>query len=75
MDGAALLAAGAWNRRGVLVLAGGVFLAASILVLLSWSWYRRRLEEIAAVRKALAEDTRQMLADVRGSGAAGKRGR
>lgn len=65
-DGAALLAAGIWNNRGLLVLAGGALLAASILVVLSWGWYRRRLQQIAAARKALADDARQMLREVRG---------
>jgi hypothetical protein len=50
----------------MLVLAGAALLAASFLVVLSWGWYRRRLEQIAVARKALADDARQMVKEVRG---------
>jgi hypothetical protein len=50
----------------MLVLAGAALLAVSFLVVLSWGWYRRRLEQIAAARKALADDAREMLKEVRG---------
>ena len=65
-DGAALLVAGIWSHRRMLVLAGAALLAASFLVVLSWGWYRRRLEQIAVARKALADDARQMVKEVRG---------
>jgi hypothetical protein len=55
-DGAALLGLGAWSRRALLALVGLVFCLAAGLVLLSWRWYRRRLDDIAATREALRED-------------------
>ena len=59
-DGAALLGLGVWSRRLMLALLGLVFFGSSGLVLLYWRWYRRRLEDIAAARRALSEEAREM---------------
>jgi hypothetical protein len=55
-DGAALLGLGLWSRRPLLSLVGLVFCLAAGLVLLSWRWYRRRLDDIAATREALQKE-------------------
>jgi Flp pilus assembly protein TadB len=59
-DGAALATLGVWTGRVVLVPVGLAFFVAAGLVLLYWRWYRRRLEDIAAARRALANEARQM---------------
>jgi hypothetical protein len=59
-DGAALALLGFWSDRWVLILVGLVFFISSGLVLLYWRWYRRRLAEIAAARRALGEEAREM---------------
>jgi hypothetical protein len=59
-DGAALALLGFWSDRWVLVLVGMVFFISSGLVLLYWRWYRRRLAEIAAARRALGDEAREM---------------
>jgi hypothetical protein len=59
-DGAALLALGLWSGRTVLALVGLVFFVSALVVLLSWRWYRRRLASIAAARRALADEAREM---------------
>jgi hypothetical protein len=59
-DGAALAAIGFWSGRIVLALVGVVFFVSSGLVLLYWKWYKRRLDDIAAARRALGEDVREM---------------
>jgi hypothetical protein len=59
-DGAALAGLGLWTKRLVLVLIGGVVFASSALIVLYWRWYRRRLADIAATRRALGDDVREM---------------
>jgi hypothetical protein len=59
-DGAALALLGWWSRRGMLALIGVAFFVSSGLVLLYWQWYRRRLEEIAAARRALSEEAHEL---------------
>jgi uncharacterized membrane protein len=59
-DGAALVGLGVWADRVVLVPVGVVFLVSSGLVLLYWRWYRRRLADIAAARRALGDEGREM---------------
>lgn len=59
-DGAALVLLGWWSKRGLLGLIGLAFFVSSGLVLLSWHWYRRRLEEIASTRRSLSEEAREM---------------
>jgi membrane protein implicated in regulation of membrane protease activity len=59
-DGAALAFAGWWSHRLMLVLVGAVFFVSSGLVLLYWRWYRRRMEDIAATRRALGDEAREM---------------
>jgi hypothetical protein len=44
----------------MLALVGLVFFGSALLVLLSWRWYRRRLESIGAARRALGDEARQM---------------
>jgi hypothetical protein len=44
----------------MLVLVGAVFVLSALLVLLSWRWYRRRLADITAARRALGDETREM---------------
>jgi hypothetical protein len=55
-DGVVLLALGVISRRPMLALIGLVFFIGAGLVLLSWRWYRRRLEDIATARQALRDD-------------------
>jgi hypothetical protein len=64
-DGAALLGIGIWRRRVVLALIGLVFFLSALLVLLSWSWYQRRLTDVAAARRALADEAREMQRSMR----------
>jgi hypothetical protein len=59
-DGAALALLGWWSKRGLLSLIGLAFFVSSGLVLLSWGWYRRRLEDIAAHRRSLSEEAGEM---------------
>jgi hypothetical protein len=59
-DGAALMALGWWGRRPLLLLVGMVFFVSSGVVLFSWRWYRRRLDDIAAERHGLAQETREL---------------
>jgi hypothetical protein len=59
-DGAALVLLGWWSKRGLLGLIGVAFFVSSGLVLLSWHWYRRRLEDIASARHSLSEEAREM---------------
>jgi uncharacterized membrane protein YiaA len=58
-DGAALLGIGVWSGRMILTLVGLVFFLSAMLVLLSWRWYQRRLTDIAAARRALADEARE----------------
>jgi membrane protein implicated in regulation of membrane protease activity len=64
-DGAALLGFGVWHGRMLLVLVGAVFFLSALLVLLSWRWYRRRLEDIASARRALGDEAREMRRSLR----------
>jgi hypothetical protein len=66
-DGAALAALGWWIRQPALALIGCGLFVSSGLVLLYWRWYRRQLEEIAAARRVLREETEAMRALLRGS--------
>ena len=59
-DGAALAGLGYMTGRGVLIPVGLVFFVSSGLILLYWRWYRRRLDDISAVRRALSEEAREM---------------
>ncbi|HEU5303462.1 MAG TPA: hypothetical protein VFU40_02350 [Gemmatimonadales bacterium] len=59
-DGAAIAGLGLWSDRLVLVPVGLAFFAAGGLVLVYWRWYRRRLRDIAAARRALADQARDM---------------
>jgi uncharacterized membrane protein len=59
-DGAALAGLGLWTHRLVLVPVGVVFFVSAGLVLLYFRWYRRRVEDIAVARRALADEAREM---------------
>jgi membrane protein implicated in regulation of membrane protease activity len=59
-DGAALAIAGWWSGRLVLALVGVVFFLSSGLVLIYWRWYHRRMDDIAAARRSLADEAREM---------------
>ena len=59
-DGAALVGLGLWTDRVVLVLIGAVFFVSSGLVLLYWRWYRRRVADITAARRAVSDEVREM---------------
>jgi hypothetical protein len=59
-DGAALAGLGLWADRLVLVLIGAVFFVSSGLVLLYWRWYRRRVADITAARRAVSDEVREM---------------
>jgi hypothetical protein len=59
-DGAALAVLGFWSGRIILALLGLVFFASSGLVILYWRWYRRRLADIAAQRRILSDEAREL---------------
>jgi hypothetical protein len=59
-DGAALAGLGLWSGRIVLVLVGTAFFVSSGLVWLYGCWYRRRLDDIAAARKVLGDEAREI---------------
>jgi hypothetical protein len=59
-DGAALAAFGWWSGRVLLMLVGGMCFVSAGLVLLSWRWHRQRLEDIAQLRRGLAQETREL---------------
>ena len=59
-DGAALAGLGYMTGRAVLVPVGLAFFVASGLILLYWRWYRRKLDDILAARRALSEEAREM---------------
>ena len=56
-DGAALAALGIWAGRWSLVVAGLVLVLASGMVLFAGRRQRRRLDEIAAARRELRDET------------------
>jgi hypothetical protein len=49
----------------LLVLVGAVFCLSALLVLLSWRWYRRRLADITAARRALGDEARELQRSLR----------
>ena len=59
-DGVALAIMGWWGERPILALFGVVFFLSSGLVLFYWRWYRRRLEDIAAARRVLGDEAREL---------------
>jgi hypothetical protein len=65
-DGAALALAGWWLDHSAFIVIGGALFGSSGLVVLYWRWYRRQLEEIAAARRILREETDAMRALLRG---------
>jgi hypothetical protein len=65
-DGAALAGLGYMTGRVVLIPVGLAFFVASGLILLYWRWYRRKLDDILAARRALSEEARVMLESVSG---------
>lgn len=56
LDGAALVGIGSWSRRPGFMVVGVIFMVAAVVVLFSWRWYRRRLDDIAVARKGLREE-------------------
>jgi hypothetical protein len=65
-DGAALALVGRWLHHPALTVIGCALFGSSGLVLLYWRWYRRQLEEIAAARRVLREETEALRALLRG---------
>jgi membrane protein implicated in regulation of membrane protease activity len=59
-DGTALAAFGWWSGRLMLVLLGVICFVSAGLVVLSWRWYRRRLQDITALHQGLAEEAREL---------------
>ncbi len=59
-DGVALMVGGLWLHRPLLVIVGAVLVVGSMLVGLSWHWYRRQAAEISRARHALASEAREM---------------
>lgn len=59
-DGAALAGLGWWSGRLLLGLIGLVCFVSSGLVLLYWRWYQRRLTDIAAARRELANEAQEL---------------
>jgi len=66
-DGAAVLVFGIWSRHPLLALIGAALFVSSGLVLLYWRWHQRQLEEIAAARRALREETESLRELLRGN--------
>jgi hypothetical protein len=65
-DGAALAGLGWYVHQPALSTIGCALFASSGLVLVYWRWYRRQLDEIAAARRVLREETEAMRALLRG---------
>jgi membrane protein implicated in regulation of membrane protease activity len=65
-DGTALAAFGWWSGRLMLVLLGIICFVSAGLVVLSWRWYRRRLQDVTALRQGLAEEARELQSFLRG---------
>jgi hypothetical protein len=65
-DGAALAVVGWWIHQPPLAVIGCALFVSSGLVLLYWRWYRRQLDEIAAARRVLREETEAVRALLRG---------
>ena len=65
-DGAALAALGWYIGHPSLTVIGCALFVSSGLVLLYWRWYRRQLDEIAAARRVLREETEALRAMLRG---------
>lgn len=65
-DGAALVALGYMSGRVLLLPVGLAFFVSSGVILLYWRWYRRRLADIVAARRALGEETRALAESVSG---------
>lgn len=59
-DGTALAALGWWSGRVLLILVGLICFVSAGLVLLYWRWYRRRLEDIAQLRRGVSEESREL---------------
>ncbi len=59
-DGTALAVFGWWSGRLMLVLLGVICFISAGLVVLSWRWYRRRLQDIAVLRQGLADEAREL---------------
>lgn len=66
-DGAALLVFGIWSRHLLLALIGAALFVSSGLVLLYWRWHQRQLDEIAAARRVLREETESLRELLRGN--------
>jgi hypothetical protein len=69
-DGAMLAGLGYMTGRAVLVPVGLVFFVSSGLILLYRRWYRRRLNDILAARRAVSEEARALREGVSGKGKA-----
>jgi hypothetical protein len=65
-DGAALAVLGWWLHHPLLALIGCALFISSGLVLLYWRWHRRQLDEIAAARRVLREETEALRTLLRG---------
>jgi hypothetical protein len=59
-DGVALMAAGAWLGRPMLIIVGACLLGSSGLVFVYWRWHARQAGEIAAARRAVADEARAL---------------
>ena len=59
-DGAALTGLGVITGRIVLILIGLACFTAAGLILLYWRWHRQKLDEIAAARRLLSEEAREI---------------
>ena len=59
-DGVGLITGGVWLGRPMLVIVGTCLLASSGLVFVYWRWHVRQADEIAAARRAVADDARAL---------------
>ena len=59
-DGVALIVAGIWLGRPMLMIVGTCILGSSGLVFVYWRWHSRQAGEIAAARRAVADEARAL---------------
>jgi hypothetical protein len=65
-DGAALAGLGIWTGHLLVALVGVALFISSGLLLIYWRWHQRQLEEIAAARRALRDETESLRELLRG---------
>lgn len=59
-DGVALIVAGVWLHRPLLVAGGATLIVGSLLVGAFWRRHKRQLQDLQEARRALAGEARQL---------------